>query len=340
MRSRDDASGRRRARSAVIGRFATDWAQASARLTATRVARVLHVSAIAFALGALAGLYVRGLAFEYRAGWESTFLDAQALRTVLDFILMPASLITGIALPDVERLEAMRLPGTPGENAAPWIHLYAVTIALVVLVPRTLLALYDRALEHRLARSFELPASDRYFASLVREHSGEAALVLVVPCHFSPSPQSTLTLGTMLGTVFGPTLRLLVGETVAYGDEENVDAALASAPDAAVVIALFSSSATPEAETHGVFITRLLPARPHGSDFVALVDESAFATRFGGDDATSNRRRDERRRAWKRLLAAYECRPVFVDLERDEAAEAGRRLHEALDRRIAQAVPA
>lgn len=340
MRSRDDASGRRRARSAVIARFAADWAQASARLTATRVARVLHVSAIAFALGALAGLYVRGLAFEYRAGWESTFLDAQALRTVLDFILMPASLITGIALPDVARLEAMRLPGTPGENAAPWIHLYAVTIALVVLVPRTLLALYDRALEHRLARSFELPASDRYFASLVREHSGEAALVLVVPCHFSPSPQSTLTLGTMLGTVFGPTLRLVVEETVAYGDEENVDAALASAPDAAVVIALFSSSATPEAETHGVFITRLLAARPDGSDFVALVDESAFATRFGGGDVTSNRRRDERRSAWKRLLAAYECRPVFVDLERDDAAEAGRRLREALDRRIAQAVPA
>ena len=340
MRSREDASGRRRARSAVIGRFASDWAQASARLTATRVARVLHVSAIAFALGALAGLYVRGLAFEYRAGWESTFLDAEALRAVLDFVLLPASLITGIALPDVARLEAMRLPGTSGENAAPWIHLYAVTIALVVVVPRALLALYDRALEHRLARSFELPVSDRYFASLIREHSGEAALVLVVPCHFAPSPQSTLTLGTMLRAVFGPTLRLVVAETIAYGDEENVEDALASASDTAVVIALFSSSATPEAETHGVFIARLLAARPQGSDFLALVDESAFASRFGGADATSNRRRDERRGAWKRLLAAYECRPVFVDLERDEAAESGRRLREALDRRIAQPVPA
>lgn len=340
MRSGEDASGRRRARSAVVGRFAADWAQASARLTATRVARVLHVSAIAFALGALAGLYVRGLVFEYRAGWESTFLDAQALRAVLDFVLMPASLITGIALPDVARLEAMRLPTTSGENAAPWIHLYAVTIALVVLVPRTLLALYDRALEHRLVRSFELPVSDRYFASLMREHSGEAAIVLVVPCHFAPTPQSTLKLGTMLGTVFGPTLRLVVEETVAYGDEENVDAALASTPDAAVVIALFASSATPEPETHGVFVARLLATLPDGSDFVALVDESAFASRFGGADATSNRRRDERRSAWKRLLAAYECRPVFVDLERDEAAEAGRRLREALDRRITQAVPA
>src|SRR5690606_11980614 len=111
-------------------------------------------------------------------------------------------------------------------------------------------------------------------------------------------------------------------------------------PDAAVVVGLFSSSATPEAETHGVFVTHLLASRPAGSDVVALVDESSFASRFGGADATSHRRRDERRSAWKRLLAAYECRPVFVDLERDEAGEAGRRMREALDRRIAQPLPA
>jgi len=335
-----DASGVNRARRAVVTRFAGDWAKASAALTTTRVARVLHVSAIAFALGALAGLYVRGLVFEYRAGWESTFLDANALHALLGFVLKPASVLTGIALPDVARLDAMRFPETGGERAAPWIHLYAVMVALVVVVPRALLALYDRALEHRLARSFALPASDRYFASLLREHSGEAALVLVLPCHFAPSPQATLSLRAVLGTVFGPTLKLVVAETTDYGDEESVDAALASASDSAVVIALFSSSATPEAETHGVFLARLLAMRPPGSELLALVDESAFAARFGGADPMSLRRRDERRQAWKRMLAAHECRPVFVDLERDESAEAGRRVREALDRRIAQPVSA
>ncbi|HEY0878779.1 MAG TPA: DUF2868 domain-containing protein [Zeimonas sp.] len=340
LHARDDASGRARARRAVIARFAGDWTRASARLTSTRVARVLHVSAIAFALGALAGLYVRGLVFEYRAGWESTFLDAGALHAVLGFVLRPASALTGIALPDVARLEAMRFPEAVGERAAPWIHLYAVTVALVVLVPRALLALYDRALEHRLAGSFPLPVSDRYFASLVREHSGESALVLVVPCHLAPAPQATLTLRTLLGTVFGPTLRLVVEDAVGYGDEEKVDAATAGTPGAAVIVALFSSSATPESETHGLFLARLLASRPAGSDLVSLVDESAFAARFGGSDATSHRRRDERRSAWKRLLAAHECRPVFVDLEHEDPAEAGRRVREALDRRVAQPVPA
>ncbi|MCO5100513.1 MAG: DUF2868 domain-containing protein [Burkholderiaceae bacterium] len=334
-----DASARRRARHTVVARFAADWAQASAALTAARSARVLHVAAIAFALGALAGLYVRGLVFEYRAGWESTFLDANALHAVLGFVLRPASMLTGIALPDVARLEAMRFPETAGERAAPWIHLYAVTVALVVVLPRALLALYDRVLEHRLARTFALPASDRYFASLLREHSGEAAVVVVVPCHFEPTPQATLTLRSLLDIVFGPALRLVIEPSAAYGAEEKVGAGPASAPSTALVLALFSSSATPEPETHGVFVAQLLAGTPAGGELVALVDESAFASRFGGGDPTSLRRRDERRHAWKRLLAAHECRPVFVDLERDAPTEAARRLREALDRKIAQPIP-
>jgi len=340
LRARDDASGRARARRAVLGRFAADWASASARLTSTRVARVLHVSAVAFALGTLAGLYLRGLVFEYRAGWESTFLDAGSVRAILGFVLEPATRLTGIPLPDAAQIEAMRFPETPGERAAPWIHLYAVTVALVVFVPRVLLALYDRAREHRIANTFALPATDRYFASLVREHSGEAALVRVVPCHFTPNPQSTLALRTLLGVVFGPTLRLVVEEAIDYGNEESVESALAATPGTAVVIALFSSSATPESETHGLFLARLLASRPEGSEVVALVDESAFAARFGGTDEVSYRRRDDRRHAWKRLLAEHECRPVFVDLGRDQPAEAGRRVRESLDRRVAQPVPA
>ena len=59
---------------------------------------------------------------------------------MLAFVLGPASALTGIPIADVPRLEAMRLgAGGAGENAAPWIHLYAATIALVVLVPRLLL---------------------------------------------------------------------------------------------------------------------------------------------------------------------------------------------------------
>ena len=55
--------------SAALGAFGLDYVQRAAPLVA---ARVLHLSAAMLALGGIAGLYLRGLAFEYRAGWEPT----------------------------------------------------------------------------------------------------------------------------------------------------------------------------------------------------------------------------------------------------------------------------
>ena len=61
---------------AVMARFAGDWTRISAPLYGARAARLLHLGAAALAAGLLAGLYLRGIALEYRASWESTFLDA------------------------------------------------------------------------------------------------------------------------------------------------------------------------------------------------------------------------------------------------------------------------
>jgi hypothetical protein len=148
--------------------FLGDWTQASATLTAARIGRVLHTAAAAFAVGALAGLYLRGLALEYRAGWESTFLDADAVRALLGTVLGPASTITGIALPEAPAFEALRFSAGPGVNAAPWLHLYAVTVGLVVLLPRLALALGNRWLEAHLAARFPLPLGEPYFRGLTR----------------------------------------------------------------------------------------------------------------------------------------------------------------------------
>ena len=76
---------------------------------AARAARVLHLAAALFAIGALAGLYVRGLVFEYRVGWESTFLDAPAVRDPSLF-LSPAAQLIGVPFPSVDQIAALRSP--------------------------------------------------------------------------------------------------------------------------------------------------------------------------------------------------------------------------------------
>ena len=322
----------------VLARFAADWAQASAKLNAARVARVLHVAAIAFALGALAGMYVRGLGLDYRAGWESTFLEAARVRALLDFALGPAAWLTGIALPDAARLEAMRMPGSSGEPAGRWIHLYAVTVALTVLLPRLLLATLARLREHRLATRFPLALDDAYFSALVRAHRGEAASVVAVPYSHPLSPQAALGLRALLGSAMGAKTALTIAPTCAYGEEESAAAALRAAQRPTLVLALLNATATPEPQAHDVFVDTLATALPAGASLLVLVDESDFVARFGDTDPTATRRRDERRAAWTRFLASRGHRPVIVDLERTAAPLAARALREALDRQAGPAL--
>jgi hypothetical protein len=123
----------------VVLSFVDEWARRSAPLYGMRAARILHLAAAALAVGVIAGIYVRGLVFEYRASWESTFLDPPAVRSILAIAYAPGALITGIVVPDVAAVAAIRSPG--GENASHWLHLMAATLAAVVIVPRLLLAL-------------------------------------------------------------------------------------------------------------------------------------------------------------------------------------------------------
>jgi len=130
-------------RDAIVA-FFDDWTRRSVALYGFRAARILHFAAAALAAGVIAGLYLRGVAFEYRASWESTFLDASMVRSIVAFAYAPGALLTGIHVPDVDAIAAIRSPA--GENAARWLHLMAATIVVVVIVPRLLLALIARIL--------------------------------------------------------------------------------------------------------------------------------------------------------------------------------------------------
>jgi hypothetical protein len=308
--------------------FLHEWMRASAPLTAARVARVLHVAAFAFALGALAGLYLRGLVLEYRAGWESTFLGVDQVHRLISVLLGPASDLTGIPIADQARLASIRLPAGAGENAAPWIHLYGVTVLLLVLVPRLLLAFVSRWREMRLVRHFPLALDDGYFQRLARAHRGEAAVVSVLPYAIELAPQAALALHALLTQVLRANAHVNIAPTTQFGGE---DAAVAGTPPGtspALVATLFALTATPEPENHGAFITAVRKLFAAQTPLVVLVDESAFRQRFG----TTPQRIEERRGAWNRMLAPAGLKPVFIDLMAADAGEAERALTAALDR--------
>ncbi|PWC05234.1 hypothetical protein DCE94_02745 [Agromyces badenianii] len=89
--------------------------RASPHRSTERAARVLHLAAAATALGLIADLYLRGLAFECRASWESTFLGGEQVHALLAVTLAPGSWLTGIPVLDVAAIEAIRAPASENE---------------------------------------------------------------------------------------------------------------------------------------------------------------------------------------------------------------------------------
>ena len=320
----------RATRGTAMARFNANWLRTAAPLLGARAALLFHAAAAALALGLIAGLYVRGLVLDYRAGWQSTFLDATQVRAVLALLLSPATAVTGIAVPDAAALQALRLAPeaqptvTADTSAAPWIHLYAAMLVLFVVLPRTLLAGWCAARAWRTARRVPLLAGDLYLERLLRDQQAQAARVQVLPHGAAPSAHALACLQAVLAPALGAGVQVTAAAPTAYGDE---DAAAAKAPPPATTLrlALVDLATTPEDDTHGAFVRALRRAAP-AVPLLVLADETAFRTRYAHIPA----RLAERRAAWRLWAQTLGVGLVCVDLAQPDSAAVERDLQAAL----------
>jgi len=301
----------------ALARFLREWQEAARPLLTARAVRMLHFAAAAVGVGLIAGLYLRGIAFDYRAGWESTFLDAARARSLLAVLYGPASWLTGIAIPDAAHLEAIRWrDAVDGESAARWIHLLAATVLLFVVSPRLVLALIATFRIARWSRRAPVPASLAPYARIAFSGVGglvDRGIVMVVPFAYEPAANSLARLRTLLGAEMGEHLAIDLRAPVRYGDEEafvrNVGDQGGQLAD---VIVLFASlAATPEEENHGFVIEGLrdwLAKHRPQAQLVVMIDEGPYAVRVPAD------RLEERRRAWQAFVAARGVEPRFANL--------------------------
>jgi Protein of unknown function (DUF2868) len=312
--------------SAPLRAYAAAWAQASLPLAATRAAVLLHVAAAALALGLVAGLYVRGLVLDYRAGWESTFLDPAAVRALLAALLAPASAATGIAVPDEAGIAALRLgPGVAAmAGAAHWIHLYAAMLALFVIGPRLALAALAGSRAAWGARHVALPLQEPYFQRLLRDLQSLDARVQVLPHGAAPSPQATLALRAWLAAACGDSLQLSLVPPTPYGQEDDI---AAPEPGTTLRVLLVDLGSTPEDDTQGRALA-LLRAQPQapGAPLLVLADEAGWRRRFARLPA----RLDERRAAWRGFAQRHGAGFLGLDLDQPETAGAESALQGAL----------
>ena len=317
---------------AALGAFTADWLAHSRPLQAARGAALLHVGAALLALGMVVALYARGLVFDYQAGWDSTFLQPAQVHAVLQGLLGPAAWLAGLPLPDAAGLAGLRLSAGGGESAAPWIHRWALTLLLLVVVPRALLAAWAWRQARSLAAHLPLP-DDAGLQGLQQAESADATggrPVAVLPYSYRLDPALQAAVAPALASWLGPGLRCDLQPSLPLGAEDQLPqwlpATLARLPampltDARaapppVLVLLFALTATPERESHGAMVQAMvqalgaLPApRPQ---LLVAVDTSSYRQRLAGPDGTE--RLAQRRAAWEGLLLGLGVVPGFIDL--------------------------
>ena len=111
----------------------------------------------------------------------------------------PAAAVLGSRVPDVAPLRGP----DGGGDAAPWIHLFATTAGMVVLLPRLMLAAIHGWRARRLAGNLPLDLDDGYFRDVLAKRSGTAGRIDVVPYSFEPDPAAIDRLESGLYDFFG-----------------------------------------------------------------------------------------------------------------------------------------
>lgn len=291
--------------------FMQDWLAAARPLHIARLTALVHTAAACLAIGVVASLYARGLVLDYRAGWDSTFLGAGGVRQLLGLLLGPAAALSGQALPDAAALASLRLAGGGSEGAARWIHLWALTLGLVVVLPRLVLAGAAWARARHQARRLPLPAGASDLQGLLQAASGAPQCVWLLPYSYQLDAQRQAVLASLVARRLGPQVSLLAQPSLVLGAEDSLPAGL---PDGVPTQALllFALTATPERESHGAMVSALLAHLAGRCPLQVWVDESGWRQRLPG--AAGNERLQQRRQAWARLLASVGQAPVFVDL--------------------------
>lgn len=294
--------------------FTAEWTALSSKLTGARLGRTMHISAALFAVGAMLSLYARGVLTQYAAGWESTFLSAQQLHSLLSVLFFPAVSVFPLQAFSIADIEALRFTLAPSPmDGARWVHLYVATLFLLVVMPRALLAAVAHWQATRLSQSFPLDFEQPYYRKLIAAFNGASGQLRVIPYSFTLDEARDKGLKAIAATLLGEHAQVLLRPSIPYGDEpQDALADIAwSDPGVTLTAVLFNLAATPEKENHGALLKYLLAKSPR--PIAVLIDESAYLERVGGQTG-GKRRMVERIALWQQFCSFHHAPATLVNL--------------------------
>ena len=278
--------------------FERNWWNLSRRMRHAQWLMWLHLGAAFMAVGALASLWMTGLTNAYQVGWESTFLSADQVHTVLNTLFAPVHWLTGQGTWGIEEIRSLQ-GWVSGQTATgdqsvgrQWVLAYTSLLALLVIAPRLLLAAWQWLRARWAANTMPLPLTQPYFQKLQRDYGGLAITLHVLPYSFELNDTRREALRHYVAQQYGAGAHLVMEPALAYGAKLPSAASVGGDKADTAAVLLINMAATPEAEIHGEL---LQTARERwGSDAAIWLWTQDFAERNTG----APKRVQERRELW------------------------------------------
>lgn len=305
----------------VAAAFRKRWASLTFPAGKARAALVFHQAAIALAVGVVAGMYFRGLHRDYKATWESVFLDQSSVRKVLGAVLGPASLVSGVPLPTVpqEYQPDNVQPDKQLGEASGWMHLWATSALIFIILPRLIMA--NMARRSLTAAAVPWATTFAPWLETCRALGSERPQVaLAVPVQIAPDSRLRDALRAMIRHLWGGQVITDFHASVAYGAEEEFVDSVQDAPSHLML--LFPLASTPEAEIHGWLVQECRRRWP-GVKCIAVLDSTGFDEKMRALPEYE-RRRTERYAAWQKILGTETPLVLFDEAARRDPAAAAR----------------
>lgn len=250
----------------------------------------MHIGAALLALGSIIGLYAGGWSQEYRAVWESTLLSESGARQFFGTLFGPASQMLHLdlpldALPSMHRTNGVVATAAP---ALPWLHLYAGTLFLLVILPRLGLALLTVWRSHLvLAKRLRSLGWKGYLKRNLRAVEGGQEVITVLIHATDATPMHREVWARGVRDRFGGMLEPEMTH-VALGDEDEFVETWR--PTSSRVVIIFNLATTPEAEVQRRFVQdvkQALVRYQRETELIVLLDATSIGNRWSPDKLAS-----------------------------------------------------
>ena len=148
--------------------FSMHWLSVASPLVVARWRYLLHLGALCIAVGAVVGMYIRGLFQGYEFIWTSTFITSEeSVSGFVKLLFGPSFFVSSLLnLGLSERIDVARLITPDGDKSDAWIHLFAISVLIAVVIPRGALALFQLKTIKKHVTGFGL-ALDKYYGDVI-----------------------------------------------------------------------------------------------------------------------------------------------------------------------------